>query len=339
VTGNPAEGSLAKRMVLAAPMSYVAKRMTATPATAHFVWFGEDLPWVYGLALRSAALRGGFDRVVLHHERVLSQSSGFAALTEIPGVETRVLDEAALLEACPDGPALVDVYRELSHPAARSNLVRIAVLFGEGGVYLDTDTITVRSFDDLREPGVALCGQERVVYPAGVRGARDPRVRAAAFVRRSARALLREVPGGWRAFRHIERYYPAAVNNAVLGAPPRHPFISRLLGAALEVPPERRKVRFALGTHLLQQVVEEWRGRPGLAVHVPAVFYPLGPEISAHWFRIGTAPLDEVLRPETRLVHWYASVRTRDLVPRIDAHYVEANAGRQLFSALARPLL
>jgi hypothetical protein len=312
--------------------------MTVIPATAHFIWFGAAFPWVYRLALRSAALRGGFDRIVLHHEAALREAGDLAELTAIPGVELRVLDESALLERCPDGPALVDVYRALEQPAARANVVRAAVLFVEGGVYLDTDTITIRSFDELRRDP-AFCGEERVVYPAGVRGSRDPLVRATAFARSSARALLRELPGGWRVFRRIEALYPTAVNNAVIGATPQHPFVGRLLQAMRELPVESRTTRFALGTHLLQRIVAEWRGRPDLTVHPPSVFYPLGPEISSHWFRFGHARLEDVLQSDTRLVHWYASVRTRELLPKLDARWVERNADRQLFSALVHPFV
>ena len=43
-----------------------------------------------------------------------------------------------------------------------------------------------------------------------------------------------------------------------------------------------------------------------------------------------------MLRPSTRVVHWYASVKTKHLVPRIDEAYVEEHASTQLFSALAR---
>jgi hypothetical protein len=73
-------------------------------------------------------------------------------------------------------------------------------------------------------------------------------------------------------------------------------------------------------------------------VHPPPVFYPLGPEISRHWFDVrAAAPLARVLSPETHVVHWYGSVRTRLLTSRIDPDYVRAHAGRQLFSELALP--
>jgi hypothetical protein len=80
----------------------------------------------------------------------------------------------------------------------------------------------------------------------------------------------------------------------------------------------------------------------GADLHVlePEAFFPLGPEISEHWFRESArVELDEVLGPRTLLVHWYASVRTRPYVEQIDARFVEAHAERQLFSALARRAL
>jgi hypothetical protein len=102
------------------------------------------------------------------------------------------------------------------------------------------------------------------------------------------------------------------------------------------VPAERRMVRFALGTHLLQEQVAEYRGGD-LVVQPPAVFYPLAPEISEHWFRpTRRVALDELLGRETRVVHWYASVRTKQLVPRIDPAWVDAHAGDVPFAALAR---
>ena len=42
---------------------------------------------------------------------------------------------------------------------------------------------------------------------------------------------------------------------------------------------------------------------------------------------------------DTRIVHWYASVRTKKIVPQIDPAYVRRNARTQLFSALALPFV
>ena len=64
------------------------------------------------------------------------------------------------------------------------------------------------------------------------------------------------------------------------------------------------------------------------------------PVISAHWFRTrARADLASVIGEHTRLVHWYRSVDTKDLVPLIDPDYVRNNAETQLFSALALPFV
>ena len=150
--------------------------------------------------------------------------------------------------------------------------------------------------------------------------------------------MLREMPGGFRHYHHIEPYFPRAVNNAVVGSQPSHPFVMKMLQAMVELPGERKLRRFALGTHLLQEQVAQYVG-DDLVVHPPAVFYPLPPEISQHWFRIQRAQLDEVVSPETRVVHWYASVRVASITDQLDADYVRKHREDQLFCRLASELL
>jgi hypothetical protein len=302
--------------------------------TAHFVWLGQRLPWVYVLGVVTAARRGGFERVLFHHEDTLSRDAGFEELAREPRVETRGLDPEPLLEAA-GGAKLVETYRELGTPAARVNLLRMALLHEEGGVYLDTDTITLRSFGALLSQGGVFCGEERLVYPGSAGTGLLSRVRPGALLRTLARDVMRRLPRGYRHFQHVERLYPKAVNNAVLGAEARHPFIRSLIDLALSQPPARRRVRYALGTHLLQSAVATWRG-PGLTLLPPPVFYPLAPEISEHWFRPSPAALlDEVIRPETLLAHWYASVRTEHRTRAIDRTWLAEHAETELFSALA----
>jgi len=306
------------------------------PKIAHFIWLGSGLLWVHRLALLSAAKRGGFERVILHHDDGLT-ADGAGELARTPGIELRALDTFGLLEAA-GGGALVGCYRALEAPAARVNLLRMAVLASEGGVYLDADTVTLRSFDELTSPGGVFCGEERLVFP-GTRSSALARLRPSALARVAVRDVFRRLPGGYRGFRHFERFYPTAVNNAVLGAEAGHPLVRELLARAARLPAERRTVRYALGTHLLQEVVADYSGAD-LRVLEPEAFFPLGPEISEHWFRERSrVELDEVLGPKTVLVHWYASVRTRQYVERIDAGYVAVHAERQLFSALARRAL
>jgi len=335
------------------------------PRVARFIWFGERFPWVNVLALRSAARAGGFERVVLHHDAPLealrasveaAAAGSWEALEAEGGFEAQRLDLAALWEAVDAraaglGGRLEALFGQLAAPAARANMVRAALLYTRGGVYLDTDTVTVGSFADLCAASPVFCGAEPIAWPRRVLGSRSPLLWARALALHGVRDVLRRVPEGWRVFPMVQGLYFSAVNNAVFAAAPGHAFVEGLLRAMVDMPPERQLKRFALGTHLLQTRVAQAATNPALRgevrVYPPGYFYPLAPEISEHWFRTSPLPrlptrdmakrLAAALRPETRTVHWYASVRTKAIVPRIDPAYVRRHADRQLFSALALP--
>jgi hypothetical protein len=308
------------------------------PRTAHFVWFGTSFPWANVLAVRSAALAGEFAEVVLHHDSSLEGTPYFAVLVETPKVRLAPLDMPALLARCaPYAAELRGVYDRLRTPATRSDLARYAILYTEGGVYLDIDTVTVASFIPLCEGVSAFCGLERIVYPGTVRRSKNPFVKARAWALGETRNLFRLVPRGYRAFRHIERFYPLAANPAILAASRDSKFLAALLEQVIRTPAERQPEPCVIGPHAIQAVVATYT-TSDLAVHPPEVFFPLGPEISQHWFRtVRRADLADVLSPSTRLVHWYASVRTRGVVPLLDPDYVRRNAATQLWSALALP--
>jgi len=306
------------------------------PPVAHLIWYGTDFPWVNALAIRSLLSRGALDRVVLHHDADLTGTRWWSDLAD-PRFEAWRIDAPAIFaRSGGDADALAAIYEEMPTPASRANVLRAAILAAEGGVYLDMDTVTVRPLPPLLATGF-FCGEERVVYPAAVARSRSPGARLPALGRIVARDVLRRLPGGWRTFRRIEASYPLAANNAVVGAAPCHPLVRRLLDEMVAMPREKRLVRFALGTHLLQDVLAAHAGGD-LVVYPPSVFYPLAPEISEHWFRRTRKPdLARAICAETRVVHWYASVRTRKVVPLIDPDYVKRHAARQLFSALALP--
>jgi hypothetical protein len=308
------------------------------PRVAHFVWLGRKIAWVYALGVISAARRGGFDRVLLHHTDALEANSSLVELQAEPRVELVPLDALGVVEAA-GGPNLADRYRELERPAARVNLLRIALLARDGGVYLDADTVTLASFAELTSAGGLFCGEERLVFPGSAGTGVLSRLRPGALIRTGARDVMRRLPRGDRLFRRVERAYPKAVNNAVLGAEPGHPFLRALIDRALALSEDERRVRYAFGTHLLQSLAAEWDA-PGLRVLPPPVFYPLGPEISEHWFRRRPgARLEDVLAEDTLLVHWYASVRTERYVAAIDRAWIAEHANDRLFAALAQRAL
>jgi hypothetical protein len=307
---------------------------------AHLIWFGSQFPWVNLLAVRSAALRGGFERVVLHHDSDLSGTPYYRELLETPRVELARLAPEALFSRCGRFSAtLTQTFSRLGLPAVRADLVRLALLYADGGVYLDTDTVTIASLRPLCESAQAFCGEERIVYPAQVRTSRNPAVRGAALARQLLRDVLRRAPRGYHAFAAVQRFYPAALNNAVLASAPGGAFVTRLLEDLVALPVQHQAKLYTIGPHLLQTAARAFLP-PELRVLPPPVFYPLGPEICEHWFRTTTRPdLTRVLSPETRIVHWYRSNRTQHLTEQINPDYVRAHADCQLFSALALPFV
>ena len=310
------------------------------PATAHFLWYGKTLPFIYMVGIRSAAVRGGFERVVLHHGDDLSNTPHWDYLKATPGFEARPLRAEALPQMHGElGQKLLEVFQELEKPAAKTNLMRAAILAHEGGVYLDTDTITWRDITPLRERAAAFCGNERITLPATVKQSKNPLVHGRALAQGALRDFFRRIPNGWRSFRHIEPMFPLAANNAVLACQPGHPFATGLLERMVNLPAERRKIRFSLGTHLLQHRVADY-SESDLEVHPPEVFFPLGPEISQHWFRQGTADsLDEILSPETAIIHWYASVRTKAIVPKLSPDTIRADRHNNALCRMASEFL
>lgn len=307
------------------------------PAVAHFVWLGREFPWVYALAVMTAARRGGFERVCLHHADGPDDGPGWRAARDEPRVELVPLEPSRLLAAVPEhGPALQRLYARITAPAARANMIRAAILHAEGGVYLDTDTLTVAPLDPLREAR-AFCGLEHILMPYTVWRSRSPLVWGRTAAVYAMRDLLRRLPTGHRHFSLIASLCHEAPNNAVLGAEPEHPFVADLLEGMVRMPAARQTVRFALGTSLLQEkVAGTGPGREALQLHPPEVFYPLAPEISEHWFRErDRVALGEAVTGRTRVIHWYASVRTRAIVPDVDEGWLRARTSRQLFAKAA----
>ncbi len=306
------------------------------PARLHFCWIGPTLPWAYAFAVLSAAGRSGIAEIVLHHTCPLDEGPVPSALASAQGVRLSLLDAPDYLlrtgRVLGLGDSLRALYAALDRPVMRADLLRAAILYAEGGVYLDLDTITVAPLTPLLA-AEAFVGSESIVWPDSVRRSRSPLVLGRHLGLDAIRKLLCSVPGGWRAFRHVERFYARSVNNAVMGAVPQSAFIAAMLREMAGEPIDLG-ARTALGPGLLQRMLarQAWEG---LVVHPPSVFSPLAPEISRHWFRTAAnVRLDRVLSAETRIVHWYASVRTAHAVAGITPDTVRRDRHRQLYSAL-----
>lgn len=307
------------------------------PARMHFCWIGDRLPWAYVFAVLSAAERSELPEIVLHHTDALVACDELAALQAARTVRLDRIDPDVLLAQAGGmlgiGDALAALHRRLADPVMRSDVLRAAILYLQGGIYADLDTVTVASLRPLIRDG-AFVGIERIVWPLAARRSRSPFRLARHLALDLLRKGLRAVPDGWRGFRRIEVLYPRGVNNAVMGSEPGSTLMAAYLRAMVALPPEAQTCPYGLGPHLLDRVVRGL-GPDQPVIHDPSVFYPLAPEISEHWFRnVHTVRLDEALAARTRIVHWYASVRTRSRVALISPHSVRQNRHRQLYSAL-----
>jgi Glycosyltransferase sugar-binding region containing DXD motif len=318
------------------------------PLQFFFVWFGRTLPLFAELAIQSVLLHHPKARVTLWATAEL-ETTCRSRLQADARVAVCDIDIDVLLtqagEAVPGGEALDvarlrEIWDTLSAPAARANLVRLLVLWTQGGVYLDTDTFTLQPLYPLLPSG-GFCGLEHLLWPKA-------RLRKASWyfwlegpLLMLARALFSKLPYGFRLQQSLLPRYAVAANNAVLGFAPRHPFIARALSRIARLEREEWSKRFRLGTHLLQETLDATANDPAVAVArlSPQHFYPLGPVISSHYFR--DYPNIEEVRAQvfsehTFVIHWYASVSD---LQALDAAYIRSHRGRSLYATLMAPLL
>ena len=180
----------------------------------------------------------------------------------------------------------------------------------------------------------------RICFPGGQNAPSGIRGWSRSIGLLGLRDVFRRAPRGWKGFRQVENLYPLAANNAVLGGAPEDPTLRALLEGMVSMPLKEQTVRFALGTHLLQRVVEERGREEGLGLLPPEFFFPIGPEVSQHWFaQSGHSALGEMLHPETRVVHWYASVRTKEVVPLLEPEYILKHREKVPLCALLAPFV
>ncbi|TLU71740.1 glycosyltransferase [Lichenicoccus roseus] len=307
------------------------------PPRLHFCWIGGQLPWAYVFAILSAIERSDLPEIILHHTDALEDGPQRDALLAQKQLRMDRVDVVQLLSGTGArlglGTELVELYQRLATPVARSDVLRAAILHAQGGIYLDLDTVTVASLRPLIT-GSQFLGSELIVWPRAARTSKSPLVLSRHLALDLVRKACRRLPHGWSLFRRVERYYHRSVNNAVMGAAAGSQLMTSYLVAMVRLSRERQLQRYGLGPHLLRDVAAGFQG-DGIVIHRPPVFYPLAPEISEHWFRIvPRVRLGEVLTPETRVAHWYASVRTRAMVERISPSYVQRNRHRQLYSAM-----
>ncbi|WP_326690287.1 MULTISPECIES: glycosyltransferase [unclassified Streptomyces] len=122
-----------------------------------FYWSGQEFDFGNYLAVASAACRTpGSNVVVVVDERPVDNVH-FSRIERLPGVTLEPLDLESLVS-----PELRLLYGRMRFVAHRSDLVRLALLAKYGGVYLDTDTLTVADLSGT--PEVLLLDDGKIVH-------------------------------------------------------------------------------------------------------------------------------------------------------------------------------
>src|SRR6202012_3272828 len=123
---------------LQAPSTCIILSAMTIPARVHFCWIGPQLSWAYAFALLSAAAQAGMDEVVLHHTDELAEGTVLNALRSTAGMRLERIEARDLLAKVGDrlglSGVLADIYANLTSPSQRSDVLRAAILFMQGGI-------------------------------------------------------------------------------------------------------------------------------------------------------------------------------------------------------------
>jgi hypothetical protein len=284
------------------------------PALAHFVWTGPGFSLGHRLAVESLLLTNPELAVTVHLiGDAPTLSPDLERLRQRPGVTVRVRTAHQILSACDDGDQLWRTFQRIPAAAAsaQSNLLRYAILWCEGGIYLDLDILVLRSLRPLRATACTL-GVELVwrADQARVAGVLAPWMippslafGATLTLRRAELLVGVRRPPRWHAWLE-PRWSQAQPNNAVIASAPRSAFVAALLARAPHVD---ATVRFRLGPTLVSEVA---RQRPGeVTLLPPERLYFVPPSQSFRFFiEPGLTP-----PPQALLLHYVSSNHRREL--------------------------
>ncbi len=231
-----------------------------------YVWSGSNFPYVNVLSVLSTAKSHPDAEIMVFVFGETPKSAWFELLESIPQVAVVHTSPEEIFAQLPQRLQKVsEVFAALSPNAlsAQSNILRYALLFLFGGVYLDFDVFVLRPMDELLSHR-AFVGEELVwaddesrllgsksVYlaPRNILWVvthclmwLDSHVMAG---RLRLAALLRPTFGPW------SRYQ---MNNAVIGAAQKSEFIEELLLGAVEA---NTTIRYATGPTLIDKVVRQ----------------------------------------------------------------------------------
>ncbi|KAJ5287102.1 hypothetical protein N7478_002788 [Penicillium angulare] len=109
------------------------------PNIVHFIWLNNpDLNFITYLSIRATLISLQPDQIVLHYTSLNKENQWFAKVSNHLTLVQHDLKK--------EYPVQVEQKWKISHI---SDLLRLDILYNEGGIYLDTDVIPLRDFDRL----------------------------------------------------------------------------------------------------------------------------------------------------------------------------------------------
>ncbi|NOZ01946.1 MAG: hypothetical protein GXP54_08680 [Deltaproteobacteria bacterium] len=308
-----------------------------------FVWDDVFFPYPAYLAIKSAAVQCQPKRILLLKTPQLDGVENFERLRrELPCLEPVDIDlegwlEEARLSCSKELLAAYSFLKKRRFHGSVSDLLRTLKLYLEGGIYLDTDTLTLRDLAPLRSQG-GFVAEEHILVTSAVykRASRWRYLRTGPLT--AVRHLCSRLPFGEVFFLAIAPLYARAVHNAVMGFCKGHQLPKDMLLRIAENYPRRPERYPLLGPDTVQDLMAE-RRYPDVTVYPPRCFSPLGPTMTYQYFHLWgkrhvNALARRVVRPDTHVVHWSNNATIARSIPRNDDELRDL-ADKQLFARLA----
>lgn len=313
------------------------------PNQAHFIWIGPNFPWLYYLSVYSAAKNGGFDRIFVHHKYLGADEKFFYGLGKLPGVILQELDFDKIFSSENQLLFRLGKQRNLIErsPLIQSDILRYAILYLHGGVYLDLDIVVLRPFKELllRIDRPAFLGREKIlfpkhiVHPANIR-ARLKKLRSLLLVK--LRNMCERIPHGYVFYNKLKAYVPT-VNGAVFGSEKTGDFVTGVIEKLNQYGAVEMNIPLKPGPFSLQEAVTDPNMASCVEILQPDCFYPSAPGITKHLFRrYKRVDIDKFCDlSDSYLIHWYSSSSmfraSKISIQDIDCEYLNANKGSLLF--------
>jgi len=305
------------------------------PNRVFFIWFGNKLPWAVGLAILSVKHVQNPEEILLYIDSEIS-GDGYDLIKNIPNLALKKID-SSLFSDLNDKGLMWQLFQKFQKPALKSDLLRFALVYKYGGVYLDTDIIAVKPWNDLLKYK-GFCGLEAVAFPGDLYTSSNPFRYLLAGILYLWRLLCAYLPRGWQIFRLTEGLFRYCANGAILGSEAKNEIIEDFFSKISELKEKDFSVPACIGPHIVQKSTGN-KSSKNMETLTSAYFYPLGPDISLQYFRNNSVKhLDKILLPQTRIVHWYNSVEKKYLHRQLNKAWIEEHP-TSAFAKLAQDII